>query len=73
MGAKVDFEFVDKDFKILYPICRVGRVHKPWFKPTHHGTVEVQEDKEDLLIIREGMRMVLEVEVTGNQKTAKFP
>jgi hypothetical protein len=41
VGAKVDFEFIDKDFKVPHPMCRVGQVHKPWFEPTHHRTIQV--------------------------------
>jgi hypothetical protein len=41
MGAEVDFEFVDKDFEVPHPMCGVGQIHKPWFEPTHHGTVQV--------------------------------
>jgi hypothetical protein len=74
MGAEVDFKFIDKDFEVPHPMHRVGWVHKPWFEPTHRRTVQVREDKEDfLLVIREGVRAVSEVEVTGDQKTAEFP
>jgi hypothetical protein len=29
VGAEVDFEFVDKDFKVPHPMCGVGWVHEP--------------------------------------------
>jgi hypothetical protein len=74
VGAEVDFEFIDKDFEVPHPMHGVGRVHEPWFKPTHRRTVQVWENEEDfLLVIGEGVRAVSEVEVTGDQKTAEFP
>jgi hypothetical protein len=41
MGAEIDFEFIDKDFEVLHPMCGVGWVYKPWFEPTHCGTVKI--------------------------------
>ena len=67
MRAEIDFEFIDKGFEVLHPVCGIGRVHKTGFKPTPCGAVKVREDEEDLLlIINECMGMVLEVEVAGH-------
>jgi hypothetical protein len=64
MGAKIDFEFIEKYLKIPHPMRRVGQVHETGFEPTDCRAIEIGKDEKDfLLVVGEGVRAVAEVEV----------
>ena len=49
----------------------ISWVHKAGFEPVDHGAFDVGKNKKDFLLIREDLRLVLEMQVSWDKEVSQ--